>query len=147
MEKTSFRHKSDPPQLASTPLGTHLFPEHTFSLTIVYPQRHIFSLGPIISPSPPFSQKTSSPRANTFSLGNNFFLAHILSLTLSPPWASKFPWAHLFPYHYPSQGTHLFVNHILPSLAVLLIRIFMNFHEFLNSSKKVMFVINKDLGL
>jgi len=120
----------------------HLLPKPTFSLGNIFslapsPQGHIYYQGnDVFSLSPPSPQRTYFPQPisfiwpyplpePTFSSGTIFSLA-------PSPWSipkdMSSPWPH-------------------PSPTVLLIKIFTNFHKFLNSLKELMFVVNRGVVL
>ncbi len=147
---------------------THFLPELSFSLGNLFsptpsPQGHIYSQGNVFPhPSPPspsitsFPQPhlledtsspwgTSSPQPISSPWPHLLLGDHILSCPISL--GNVFSLAYILPCHRPSSKTRLLPDHIPLSPMVLLIRIFMNFHEFFNSLKELMFMVNRGVML
>ncbi len=108
-----------------------------FSLNCYYRSECLLP-NPISSLGPPCPMRTSSSSPHLFPYHNPCPPCLTRTSSSSP---------HFFPYHNPSPGTQILPSHIPPSPTILLIKNFTNFHEFSNSLKELMFVINRDLGL
>lgn len=144
-------------------LRIHLLFEPTFSSGNIFylapfPQGHIYYQGNVFSPAHLLPEKhflpsPISPRTHILPRECLFPQAHLLfkEPLLPNPYpllgpislGNVFSFTYILPFHSPSLRICLFPNHIPPSPMVLLIRIFTNFHEFLNSLKELMFVVNR----